>query len=192
LREVARQLGVANILEGTVQKAADAVRVNVQLINAQSDAHVWANTYDYKLTDIFRVETDVATAIAEALQAKLTGSEQEALAVKPTDNTQAYDTYLHGLAFEARAVATSPDDYQNAARFYEEAVRRDPAFALAWAHLSIMYSFMYHVGFDHTPERLAAMQRTAETAKQLQPNLGETYLALANYQYRGRGITTLH
>jgi len=186
LREVAKQLGVANILEGTVQKAADAVRVNVQLINAQSDAHVWANTYDYKLTDIFRVETDVATAIAEALQAKLTGGEQEALAVKPTDNTQAYDAYLHGLAFEARSVATSPDDYQNAARFYEEAVRRDPAFALAWAHLSIMYSFMYHVSFDHTPERLAAMQRTAETAKQLQPNLGETYLALANYQYRGR------
>jgi TolB-like protein/Tfp pilus assembly protein PilF len=186
LREVARQLGVANILEGTVQKAADVVRVNVQLVNAETDAHVWANSYDYKLTDIFRVESDVATAIAEALQAKLTGGEQEALAVKPTDNTQAYDAYLHGLAFEARAVATSPDDYQNAARFYEEAVRRDPKFALAWAHLSIMYSYMYHVGFDHTPDRLAAIQRTAETAKQLQPNLGETYLALANYQYRGR------
>jgi len=186
LREVAAQLGVANILEGSVQKAADQVRVNVQLINAQSDAHVWANSYDYKLTDIFRVETEVATAIAESLQAKLTGDEQEALAVKPTENPQAYDAYLRGLAFEARAVATSPNDYQNAAGFYEEAVRRDPVFAVAWAHLSIMYSFMYHVGFDHTPERLAAIQRTAETATKLQPNLGESYLAVANYQYRGR------
>ncbi len=186
LREIAKQLGVNNILEGSVQKVADQVRVNVQLINAQNDSHLWANTYDRKLTDIFRVETDVATAIAESLQAKLTGGEQEALAVKPTDNPEAYDAYLRGLALEARTLATKPDLYENAARFYEEAVRLDPKFALAWAHLSIMHAFMYHIGFDRTPARLAAIQQAAETAVRLQPNLGESYLAMANYQYRGR------
>jgi TolB-like protein/class 3 adenylate cyclase/Tfp pilus assembly protein PilF len=186
LPEIARQLGVAHILEGSVQKSGDAVRVNVQLIKAANDSHLWADTFDRKLNDIFSVESEVAAAIAGALQAKLTGGEQQALAVKPTDNPQAYDAYLRALSFEARAVATNPDDYKKAAGFYEEAVRRDPAFALAWAHLSIMYSYMYHVGFDHTPERLAAIQQTAETAVQLQPNQGESYLALANYQYRGR------
>src|SRR5262249_35459859 len=101
LREVAKQLGVANILEGNVQKAADQVRVNVQLVNALNDAHLWAETYDRKLTDIFGVETEIAKAIAESLQAKLSGGEQRALAVKPTNNSEAYDAYLRGLAFEA-------------------------------------------------------------------------------------------
>ena len=103
LREIAKQLGVANILEGSVQKVADQVRVNVQLINAQSDTHLWANTYDRKLTDIFAVESEIAKGIAESLQAKLTGREEQALAVKPTNNPEAYDAYLRGLAFEARA-----------------------------------------------------------------------------------------
>ena len=102
LREIAKQLGVANILEGSVQKAADQVRVNVQLINAQTDSHLWADTYDRKLTDIFGVESEIAKAIAESLQAKLTGREEQALAVKPTNNPEAYDAYLRGLAFEAR------------------------------------------------------------------------------------------
>ena len=102
LREIAKQLGVANILEGSVQKAADQVRVNVQLINAQTDSHLWAETYDRKLTDIFGVESEIAKGIAESLQAKLTGREEQALAVKPTNNPEAYDAYLRGLAFEAR------------------------------------------------------------------------------------------
>src|SRR5262249_22968707 len=102
LREIARQLGVTNILEGSVQKAADQVRVNVQLIHAQTDSHLWAETYDRKLTDIFGVESEIAKRIAESLQAKLTGREEQALAVKPTNNPEAYDAYLHGLAFEAR------------------------------------------------------------------------------------------
>ena len=103
LREIAKQLGVANILEGSVQKAADQVRVNVQLINAQTDSHLWAETYDRKLTDIFGVESEIAKRIAESLQAKLTGREEQALAVKPTNNPEAYDAYLRGLAFEARS-----------------------------------------------------------------------------------------
>ena len=103
LAEIAKQLGVANILEGSVQKAADQVRVNVQLINAQTDSHLWADTYDRKLTDIFGVESEIAKRIAESLQAKLTGREEQALAVKPTNNPEAYDAYLRGLAFEARS-----------------------------------------------------------------------------------------
>ena len=103
LAEIAKQLGVANILEGSVQKAADQVRVNVQLVNAQTDSHLWADTYDRKLTDIFGVESEIAKRIAESLQAKLTGREEQALAVKPTNNPEAYDAYLRGLAFEARS-----------------------------------------------------------------------------------------
>ena len=103
LAEIAKQLGVANILEGSVQKAADQVRVNVQLINAQTDSHLWAETYDRKLTDVFSVESEIAKRIADSLQAKLTGREEQALAVKPTNNSEAYDAYLRGLAFEARS-----------------------------------------------------------------------------------------
>ena len=106
LREIAKELGVATIFEGSVQKAADQVRVNVQLINAQTDSHLWADTYDRKLTDIFGVESEIAKRIAESLQAKLTGREEQALAVKPTNNPEAYDAYLRGLAFEA--LATTP------------------------------------------------------------------------------------
>src|SRR5262249_24138510 len=102
LAEIGKQLGVANILEGSVQKAADNVRVNVQLVNAQTDSHLWAETYDRKLTDIFGVESEIAKGIAESLQAKLTGREEQALAVKPTNNPKAYDAYLRGLAFAAR------------------------------------------------------------------------------------------
>ena len=137
LREIAKQLGVENILEGSVQKAADQVRVNVQLINAQTDSHLWADTYDRKLTDIFGVESEIAKRIAESLQAKLTGREEQALAVKPTNNPEAYDAYLRGLAFEARMLLGYDSDLRTEAiGFYERAVQLDPNFALAWARLS--------------------------------------------------------
>ena len=106
LAEIAKQLGVANILEGSVQKAADQVRVNVQLINAQMDSHLWADSYDRKLTDILGVESEVAKGIAESLEAKFTGREEQALAVKPTNNPEAYDAYLRGLAFERHHILT--------------------------------------------------------------------------------------
>src|SRR5204862_39406 len=129
------QLGVANILEGSVQKAGDQVRVNVQLLNAQTDFHLWADTYDRKLVDIFSVESEIARAIAEALQAKLSGGEQRALAVKPTNNPEAYDAYLRGLALEARTTSSLVDQAK-VVGFYERAVQLDPAFALAWARLA--------------------------------------------------------
>jgi TolB-like protein/Flp pilus assembly protein TadD len=175
LREVAKQLGVANILEGSVQKVADQVRVNVQLVNALTDAHLWAETYDRKLTDIFGVDTEIARAIAEALQATLTGGEQQALAVKPTNNAEAYDEYLRGLAFESRT--SSPDS------FYERAVQLDPAFALAWARLSRVDAQAYFAGLDTTPTRRNSTERALNTAQKLQPNSPETLLAQAYYEY---------
>src|SRR5204863_5294995 len=119
LREIAKQLGVANILEGSVQKAADQVRVNVQLVNALTDTHLWADTYDRKLTDIFGIESEIAKRIADSLQATLTGREKQTLAVKPTNNPEAYDAYLRGLAFEARNGAWI-DLLMKAIGFYEQ------------------------------------------------------------------------
>src|SRR5881275_1153832 len=135
LPEIAKQLGVANVLEGSVQKSADAVRVNVQLIKAANDSHLWADTFDRKLTDIFSVETEVAKAIADQLQAKVTGQEEQVLAAKPTDNPEAYDAYLRGLAYTLKA-GYSPAYALAAQKYLREAVRLDPKFALAWALLS--------------------------------------------------------
>src|SRR5204863_3696319 len=140
LTEIAKQLGVATILEGSVQKVADQVRVNVQLLNAQTDSHLWAETYDRKLTDIFSVESEIAKGIAESLQAKLTSREEQALAVKPTNNPEAYDAYLRGLAFEVRS---DFDALGKAISSYEQAVELDPNFALGWARLSRGHALLY-------------------------------------------------
>src|SRR5262249_29995010 len=175
LSEIAKQVGVANILEGSVQKAGDTIRVSVNLIQAASDSHLWAETYDRKLTDIFGVETEIAKAIAEQLQAKLTGREKQALTVKPTNNPEAYDAYLRGLAFEARggffdaATKTASDSY-------ERAVQTDPDFALAWARLSRMHGRLYF-GADATATRHDAAKRALDTAQKLQPDSPETLLA---------------
>src|SRR5262245_8883794 len=135
LAEIAKQLGVANILEGSVQKAGSQVRVNVHLVNMRSGSQLWAETYDRKLSDIFTVETEIAKRIADSLQAKLTGREAQALAAKPTNSPQAYDAYLRGLAFEARSNYSSEALFK-AIEFYDLAVRLDPNFALAWARLA--------------------------------------------------------
>jgi TolB-like protein/Tfp pilus assembly protein PilF len=182
LGEIAKQLGVANILEGSVQRAADQVRVNVQLVNAQTDSHLWAETYDRKLTDIFSVESDIAKGIAAALQAKLTGREEQALAVKPTNNPEAYDAYLRGLAFEGRSLY-SVQTLREAKGFYERAVQLDPNFALAWARLSRADAFLYFSSADQTSARRDAAKSALENAQKLQPNSSETLLALGYYQY---------
>jgi TolB-like protein len=186
LAQIAKQLGVANILERSVQKAADQVRVNVQLVNAQTDSHLWAETYDRKLTDIFSVESEIAKGIAEALQAKLTGREEQALAVKPTNNPEAYDAYLRGLAFEARSryPFLTRDLAREAIGFYERAVQLDPNFAAAWARLSRAHAFLYFGRADTTPAtRRDAAKSALENAQRLEPNSPETLLALGYYQY---------
>ena len=186
LPQIAKQLGVAHILEGSVQKAADQVRVNVQLINAQTDSHVWADTYDRKLTDIFGIESEIAKRIAESLQAKLTGREEQALTVKPTNNPEAYDAYLRGLAFDARYYASffSGGLEEKAISFFEQAVQLDPNFALAWARLSRANAAL-SFGSGVTPVWRDAAKRALENAQKLAPNSPETLLALGYYQYRG-------
>jgi serine/threonine protein kinase/Tfp pilus assembly protein PilF len=185
LREIAKQLGVANILEGSVQKAADQVRVNVQLINAQTDSHLWAGTYDQKLTDIFAAETEIAKRIAESLQAKLTRREKQALAAKPTNNPEAYDAYLRGLSFEARNYFSSysSDLETKAAAFYERAVQLDPKFAIAWARLCHADAMIYVNRFDATTgARGDPAKRALENAQKLDPDSPETLFALYSYQ----------
>src|SRR5207248_5365653 len=135
LSEIARQLGVAHIVEGSVQKSGDSVRVNVQLIKAANDSHLWADTYDRRLTDIFSVESEVAKAIAEQLRAKLTGQEEQVIAAKPTDKVEAYDAYLRGLAYTLKT-GNTPAKNLAAQKYFREAVRLDPKFALSWALLS--------------------------------------------------------
>jgi hypothetical protein len=142
LPEIARQLGVAHILEGSVQKSGDAVRVNVQLIKAANDSHLWADTFDRKLTDIFSVESEVAKAIADQLRAHLTGREERAIAAKPTDNPEAYDAYLRGLAYTLKTLNT-PANSLGAQKYLREAVRLDPKFALSWALLSYVDAIGY-------------------------------------------------
>jgi len=187
LREIAKQLGVATILEGSVQKAADQVRVNVQLVNALTDSHLWADTYDRKLTDIFGVESEIAKGIAVSLQAKLTGGEEQALAVKPTNNPEAYDAYLRGLAFDARYSSHLDHvlDAEKAIGFYEQAVQLDPNFVVAWARLSRLNSLVYANRYDvATTARGDAAKRALEDAEKLKPNSSEILLALGYYQYR--------
>ena len=182
LSEIAKQLGVANILEGSVQKAADQVRVNVQLVNVQTDSQLWAETYDRKLTDIFSVESEIATRIAESLQAKVTGREEQALAAKPTNNPEAYDAYLRGVAFEARSNYSSDARFK-AIDFYELAVQLDPNFALAWARLSGAHALVYFLRGDTTAARRDAAKKALENAQKLQPNSPETLLFVGYYEY---------
>jgi serine/threonine protein kinase/Tfp pilus assembly protein PilF len=183
LSEIAKHLGVANVLEGSVQKAADQVRVNVQLINAQTDSHLWADTYDRKLTDIFGVETEIAKAIGDQLQAKLTGREEQALAVNPTNNPEAYDAYLRGLAYSLKTART-PANSLGAQKYLKEAVRLDPKFALAWALLSYIDAVGYRtLTLQPTVALREEARQAAYTALSLEPNLGEAIWATGYYHY---------
>jgi len=180
LPEIAKQLGVAHILEGSVQKSGDAVRVNVQLIKAANDSHLWADSFDRKLTDIFSVESEVAKAIAEQLRAKLTGQEEQTIAAKPTDNVEAYDAYLRGLAYTLKTAATA--NGLGAQKYLREAVRLDPKFALSWALLSMVDGYI-SLSLQPTASLREEARQAAETALILQPNLGEAVLAKGRYYY---------
>src|SRR5437588_5007640 len=183
LPEIAKQLGVAHILEGSVQKNAGTVRVNVQLIKAASDSHLWSDTFDRKLTDILSVESEVAKAIAEQLRAKLSGQEAEVIAAKPTDNPQAYDAYLRGLAYTLKTGFT-PANSLAAQKYLKEAVHLDPRFALGWTLLSYVDSSGYLTqSLQPTAALREEARQAAETALSLQPNLGEAVFAKGFYHY---------
>jgi TolB-like protein len=183
LPEIAKELGVAHILEGSVQKSGDAVRVNVQLIRAANDSHLWADTFDRKLTDIFSVESEVAKAIADQLRAKLTGQEEQVIAAKPTGNTEAYDAYLRGLAYSLKA-GNLPANVLAAQKYLREAVRLDPKFAPGWALLSYVDARGYLTAtLQPTVALREEARQAAETALTLQPNLGEAVLAKGYYHY---------
>src|SRR6266700_5017238 len=183
LPEIAKQLEVAHILEGRVQKSAEAVRVNVQLIRAANDSQLWAETFDRKLTDIFSVETEVAKAIADQLRAMLTGQEQQIIVTKPTDNVEAYDAYLRGLAYALKTDNTAANAL-GAQKYLKEAVRLDPKFALSWALLSYIDARGYLTeSLQPTVALREEARQAAETAFTLQPNLGEAILAKGHYHY---------
>jgi TolB-like protein/Tfp pilus assembly protein PilF len=175
LPQIAKQLGVTNILEGSVQKAKDQVRVNVQLINALTDAHLWAETYDRKLTDIFSVETDIAKTIADTLQAKLTGSEQTAISNKPTENPEAYELYLKGRFFWNKRTG---QDLKTACDYFQQAIAADPQYATAYAGLAESYLLipLFGAGFpqEYFPKAKAAAQRAIE----LEETSAEAHTAL--------------
>jgi serine/threonine protein kinase/Tfp pilus assembly protein PilF len=183
LPEIAKQLGVAHIVEGSVQKSGDAVRVNVQLIKAANDSHVWADTFDRKLIDIFSVETEVAKAIADQLRARLTGEEEQVIAAKPTNNIEAHDAYLRGLAYTVRTGLT-PANALGAQKYLREAVRLDPKFALSWALLSYVDARGYlTTALQPTVALREEARQAAETAFTLEPHLGEAVLAKGFYHY---------
>lgn len=181
LPEIARELHVANVLEGSVQKSGDRVHINVQLIQAETDAHLWAQSYDRQLTDVFSVEGEVAKRIADSLSATLSPQEMARVETKPTDNADAYVLYLR-----AREYQTRPDnllhDFQTAAQLFQQAIALDPNFALAHARLSAVMSQIYH-WFEPTEARKQKAYGEAIEALRLQPNLGEGHLALGLYLY---------
>ncbi len=183
LSKIANQLGVVNLLEGSVQKTNDQVRVNVQLIRAADDSHLWAETFDRKLTDIFSVESEVAKSIADQLRAHLTGREEQAIAAKPTDNPDAYDAYLRGLAYTLKTGDT-PANALGAQKYLREAVRLDPKFALSWALLSYVDALGYlTLTLQPTVALREETRQAAETALTLQPKLGEAIVAKGYYHY---------
>ena len=181
LKEIARELGVTHILEGAVQKSGDSVRINVQLIRAENDAHLWAEIYDRKLTDVFAIQSELASAIAVALHARLTGAERQVLAQKLTENAEAYDVYLQAIAFVREGFSEASGE--KAVKSLEEAVRLDPQFAAAWALLARVHSRIFFNHVDATERRRTLAQESLQTALRLQPNLAETQLAQAFYQY---------
>jgi TolB-like protein/class 3 adenylate cyclase/Flp pilus assembly protein TadD len=185
LREIGRQLGVAHLLEGSVQRAVNRIRVNAQLIDARTDAHLWAQTYDRDLADVFAIQTEIASAIADQLQAKILPRERHEMEKQPTKDLAAYDLYLRGIAeFEQAPQSDQPKDHLLAAiALLEQAVQRDPAFIAAYCRLGRAHDVIYLFGEDHTPARLALAEQAINTALQLQPDSPEAHLARADYLY---------
>ena len=175
LPQIAQRLGVSNVLEGSVQRAADHVRVSVQLVNAQSDPHLWAETYDRSLTDIFAVESEIAKMIADTLRAKLTGSEQHAIALRPTESTEAHQLYLKGRYFWNKRTA---GDFKTAMGYFQQAIDKDPPFALAYAGLADTYVLMPGYAASSPKESLPKAKTAAQKALELDNTLAEAHASL--------------
>jgi len=189
LREIGQQLGVVHLLEGSVQRAANKIRVNAQLIDARNDAHLWAQTYDRDLADVFAIQSEIAKAIADQLQAKLSPNEKKAIEQPPTTDLAAFDLYSRAksLLLTAGFSATSEPDVRKAIELLDEAVKRDSSFFDAYCQLAYAHETLYAVqGSDHTPARLALAEAAVQAATRLRPDAGETHLARANYLYFGR------
>ena len=183
LRRIGEELGVARVLEGSVQRSGNRVRVNAQLIDAHNDAHLWAQTYDRDLADVFAIQSEIAKAIADQLRVHLSGQEEQVIAAKPTDNVEAYDAYLRGLAYSLKTVNTTANAL-GAQKYFKEAVRLDPKFALGWAMLSYVDAAGYRsLALQPTVALREEARQAAETALTLQPNLGEAILAKGYYHY---------
>jgi len=188
LREIAQQLGVANVVEGSVQRSGNRVRVNAQLIDARNDAHLWAQTYDRDLADVFAIQSEIAKAIADQLQAKLSPNEKKAIEQPPTTDLAAFDLYSRAksLLLTANFSATGEPDLRKAIELLDEAVKRDPSFFDAYCQLAYAHEFIYAVrGSDHTPARLALAEAAVQAATRLRPDAAETHLARAQYLYQG-------
>src|SRR5436309_14411788 len=188
LREIAQQLGVAHVVEGSVQRAANRVRVNAQLIDARTDAHLWAQTYDRDLADVFAIQSEIAKAIADQLQAKLSPNEKKAIEQPPTTDLAAFDLYSRAksLILTAGFSATQEPDFRKAIELLDEAVKRDPSFFDAYCQLAYAHEYLYAVlGSDHTPARLALAEAALQAATRLRPDAAETHLARAQYLYYG-------
>jgi len=185
LGEIAQQLGVAHLVEGSVQRVANRVRVNAQLIDARNDAHLWAQTYDRDLADVFAIQSEIAKAIADQLQAKLLPSEKAAIEKRPTSDLVAYDLYTRAreLVGNVTDPATTQQKLVAAIALLQEAVARDRQFAVAWCLLSRLHARMYTAGYDHTVERFKQSYAAIEAASRFDPDAGELHLALANYYY---------
>lgn len=185
LREIGKQLGVAHLLEGSVQRTGGKVRVNAQLIDARTDAHSWAEKYDRPLDDVFAIQSEIAKTIADQLQAKLSASERAAIEVPATTDLAAYDLYLHAQALFAASAnpIQGRANLTQAARFLDEAIARDPRFLRAWCLLSRVHGNIYNDGYDRTPARLDLANAAVQSALRLQPDSGEAHLALADYYY---------
>ena len=188
LREIGEQLGVAHVVEGSVQRAANKIRVNAQLIDARTDAHLWAQTYDRDLADVFAIQSEIAKAIADQLQAKLSPNEKKAIEQPPTTDLAAFDFYSRAksLLLTAGFSATNEPDLRKAIELLDEAVKRDPSFFDAYCQLAYTHEQLYAVrGFDHTPARLALAEAALQAATRLRPDAAETHLARAQYLYYG-------
>src|SRR5260370_10997325 len=180
LHDIARQLRVANVLEGMVQKSGDAVRVNVQLIKASNDSHLWADTFDRKLTDVFAVESEIAKSIADTLKAKLTGSEEHAISARPTENTNAHQLYLKGRYFWNKR--TGPD-LQTAIDYFKQAIEQDSNYALAYAGLADCHVLLPYFGAGTLQQSIPPANAAAQKALELDPTLAEPHSTLGLILY---------